>query len=393
MLVVELLAYQARYQINDYIGRIEDEEAPMSRERARVSAGLRSLSLFVALVKVFLATSFVLGLVEYSSFSGVAIRLMGVVVWVFLLMVPYELVRNHIRCGCDGSAHYWLLLFLVTQGYPLRMVGLAFCFSSDDVSILTWFSLWLMASALGIVFVTPTWILEAFSYVRSARLSTGGRDDTYFAYTSLRTKSHLAWVAGRNGWRIECGSPTDCDNSSGCVGLDGTQVKVLQGSRVPRGVKMWTVGNVLYLLGLCLFVHEVSAMSGGPAIFATESIVSRLLVVVLLVGCSLTFFPQDDRRILGLILSGAVVGAVISTCFVVSSFKEWLLYVTSLLVLLVVPGLTLMYSAQSYASTRGVFVAVLQILKGVFMFAVCRIVFGSERCGSWSAVRKAVKGS
>ncbi|WP_434740397.1 hypothetical protein [Micromonospora sp. SH-82] len=165
-LILEYLVYMARYQWNDVREVADDWEHSESAARGRLPIGRDlaesssnvSISVSVAMLRLALAV-----LVAWSA--GLTVQAVSIIVAVFGVAVPYELLRSRAMARRRGVAvAIWLL---VGSGYAIRgalgivaagiqlwsppgLAGVGFLFS------------------FGIMFVLLTWVLDASSYGRIA---------------------------------------------------------------------------------------------------------------------------------------------------------------------------------------------------------------------------------
>lgn len=343
---IELLAYQARYQINDLLGRSEDKKSPTAGYRGRLPEGAEKHSVFSILVRIVLIISAVVYLFDMDNqgaVHGTWFRLLLTTLFVFVLMVPYEIVRNWVRVDPDASSKKrrsvtWVLLFLVALGYPLRFAGSAFCLT-DTFSLGLWAPLVIMRFGLGWVFVAPTWVLESFNYV-SGR-SKDGR--SYRVIDECKRKYHLKELAAINGWSMLFESSLEA-SSVEWDDLDGTSYRALK-ARVPSGVKLWSIGSAVYYFGLSCFV----LFSG---LFNMTLIGGTMTALILCVMMSfIALVGYDDRRVVGPIASAVAIGLIFIWPAHLHGVVSWMVVAFGLILPV---GLVFLFSGPSYMETRGV---------------------------------------
>ncbi|MCU1595952.1 MAG: putative rane protein [Frankiales bacterium] len=168
-LVLELLVYQARYQWNDVRGFEADQAHPESASRGRLpgpveKARSRKLtSLIVAAAKLMVTAAVTLVAPELS------VLLLVMTVAVFAVAFVYERVRSA-ATGRTSEVPVPLhpalvaLWVWVGAGYAVRaLTGVALAVDvSPAVAVLTGLTAW----ALGVVFVSCRWVLEAMCFAR-----------------------------------------------------------------------------------------------------------------------------------------------------------------------------------------------------------------------------------
>ena len=343
---IELLAYQARYQINDLLGRSEDKKSPTASCRGRLPEGAEQHSVFSILVRIALIISaalYIFDMDNQGAVHGTWFRLLLTTLLVFVLMVPYEIVRNWVRADPDASSKKrrsvtWALLFLVALGYPLRFVGSAFCLT-DTLSLGLWISLAAMGFGLGWVFVAPTWVLESFSYVSGK--SKDGR--SYRVRDECKHKYHVKELASMSGWSMMFESSLEA-SSVEWDDLDGASYRALK-ARVPSGVKLWSIGSVVYYLGLSCFI----LFSG---LFNMTLIGGTMTALILCVMMSfIALVGYDDRRVVGPIASAVAIGLIFIWPAHLHGVVSWLVAAFGLILPV---GLVFFFSGPSYEETRGV---------------------------------------
>lgn len=343
---IELLAYQARYQINDLLGRSEDRRSPTARRRGRLPEGGVPLSVFSILLRIVLIASAVLYLFDTDNrgeTQGVWFRLLLLTLSVFALMVPYEIVRNWVRADPGASFRKrrtitCILLFLVALGYPLRFAGSALCLTGT-LSPGLWAPQIVMGFGLGWVFVAPTWVLESFSYV--SHKSSDNR--SYLVRDECRRKYHVKELATMNGWSMEFESSPDASKVE-WEDLDGALYHALK-LRVPSGIKLWSIGAAIYYLGLSCFVLFSD-------LFDLTVVGGTMVALVLCVMTSLLpFICVDDRRTVGPAIAAAAMGLLFIWPVHLHGMTSWMVVVFGLFIPV---GLIFAFSAQSYEETRGV---------------------------------------
>lgn len=192
----DFLAYQSRYQWNDIRGSYrEDSKNPRSKQRRRPpfpngkAQEARVASFAVAMYRLTLLTALIVLNVFEVGFQ-LALGTVGLIV----ISVAYEMARKH-------KINHWLILVLVTFGYPLRIaVGIG-CFSpgilaTGQMIVLAVAFLLIAAIWYGMVFVGSTWALEGCDYYRAA-YQKAEEDKELFDVDELEEyhKEHIRWIA------------------------------------------------------------------------------------------------------------------------------------------------------------------------------------------------------
>jgi len=170
VLILDVLVYQSRYQINDLRGLSEDKNHPMHKQRMRLPIGVfgdrtaSALSCATILIKI-------LGAVVLIAVTGgdSKVPLFVCSVLIYLLAIAYEYSRKNRRPK--------LTLALVCWGYPLRIFAgmwvicpTLFSDFRNVPRLLSVIILILAATALfGESFVAQTWALEAASYHKEGK--------------------------------------------------------------------------------------------------------------------------------------------------------------------------------------------------------------------------------
>lgn len=206
IVVIDVLVYQARYQINDIRGISEDKKNPEADNRKRLELINQDqrlsivVSLVCATIKVLLAI--IISLMLASDYEITSRVLLAGTISVFVLAILYETARyragkrwedmvrdcpdiKHLNGFCSTSpitilkelkSAVWIFV-LVGIGYPLRIIVAALCYiplsdffagSVGAISLFWAFILLGIASWLfGVSFVSITWAFEASSILRN----------------------------------------------------------------------------------------------------------------------------------------------------------------------------------------------------------------------------------
>lgn len=330
LVCVELLAYQARYQVNDILGAEEDTLAPSAQSRGRLPAqkGAVAASRLVAGLRVAVAVYIILRVYD-TGWHAESWRLGGVCLGVFVLAFGYENLRGLTRRAGPSAARHWGLLFLVTQGYPLRTLGGMLIMHGWQRQYSTvYLGTWVAATGLGLVFIIPTWILQAFDYVKRQ-----SKEDPFpYLTESAHGKDHLMWLAGLHGWTL-------CDEA--CVEgesdeFKGSERPVLE--EPPCRVPGWVIGNAIYLVGCWLALRSLGiALGWAPA-------------AVYVAAAAFTLITPGKDRVVGIRIS---LGITLGGAFCLSVQRS------SWLTLFLATGalgsvLCLIYRSLSYKDTRSV---------------------------------------
>ncbi len=173
VLVLDVLVYQARYQLNDIRGAKEDQENPRSGSRRRLPVevlGLQTavaVSLLVFWYRLLLAAAFI-----WYLFDSTGPALLAGLVATFALAALYEVAR--------ARRKKWAVPILVGLGYPLRFaVGFLAAWSAcghreplGEATILACLLVCLSILIYGFAFVWITWAHESWDRRRS------GMDDS-----------------------------------------------------------------------------------------------------------------------------------------------------------------------------------------------------------------------
>ena len=291
-LVVEILVYQCRYIVNDYIGIREDQDSPSQHIRHRLPINRKTSILFCAFLRMAIAVWLILWIKEQKGGFGLASRLSIVILLLAFLCVLYEMVRNWERargatkCSADDSTelpswgrivHAIIILTLVTLGYPLRLIGSAWVIAGPILP-LSGYQLLLLALAcisLGLVFVTPTWILEAFTYVNKST----NNGYTLICSPEVSYKYHLLTLARISGFDLRLGSSsnTTCEFSNFCAFQDLRY----------RNFAPWRCGVAAY---------HISAIMLFYSLFPYQDRYGRLLILLVLTLLIDIFFNSTIIR-------------------------------------------------------------------------------------------------
>lgn len=170
-IALELLVYQSRYQWNDIRGFDADQAHPQSADRGRLPGPVekgpshKAASAVVALGKLLLTAALAIAV------PGVAGVLLAMTAGVFGVAVVYERLRTA-ATGHTAQVPVPLrpalvaLWVFVGSGYAVRaLTGLALAVDLPASPALT-VAAGLCAWALGVVFVTCRWALEALCFGR-----------------------------------------------------------------------------------------------------------------------------------------------------------------------------------------------------------------------------------
>lgn len=168
VLVLDVLVYQARYQLNDIIGAKEDQENPRSRSRRRLPVEVLgpqtavTVSLLVFWYRLLLAV-----VIIWYLFDSTGPALLAGLVATFALATLYEVARTRRK--------RWAAPILVGFGYPLRFaVGFLAAWSAcghrellGEATILACLLMGLSILIYGFAFVWITWAHESWDRRRS----------------------------------------------------------------------------------------------------------------------------------------------------------------------------------------------------------------------------------
>jgi membrane protein len=260
--VIEVLVYQTRYILNDCIGIREDQDSPSRSLRRRLPVGRVNDALGWAAVRAAVAIWTILWIKDQPESAGVAARLAILLLLLIFLSMTYEIVRNWervrgamtYRANADHDSpsrwrklHAIIILALVTLGYPLRLVGSIWVIAGPN-SIMSGYQLFFLASAcvsLGLVFVTSTWILEAFTYVND----TANQGRTFICSTRIRHKYHRMTLARISGFDLRVG---ENDNTNPSF----NNFHALQELEY-RNFTPWRVGVAAYHISLISLLYSL----------------------------------------------------------------------------------------------------------------------------------------
>lgn len=280
VLLMDVLSYQARYQINDIRGILEDDGNPRAQFRGRMPLWGGSLkktvicSLVTASLKIVLAVGLSIAAGWFFHDHGLAVGSILCMGLVFVLGSGYEAVRakgtemwRALRCEeprlelLDRSVLDPALMgklrraaapacILVSLGYPLRVVsGLTilwpswFCdlFAAPSAfafPVALLLALVLFASAaFGESFVTLTWALEASDLKRQIDFIEAPTENT-LAGARVFYKPHIVVLGYELGGAVEEEYPLRWDGGLGAQ------------------VKLWNLSMLasLVLLGIAAFL-------------------------------------------------------------------------------------------------------------------------------------------
>ncbi len=326
---IEFLAYQARYQWNDIRGADEDQSAPCAAARGRLPGGAGNIpASFAAMVMRIALVGWAVALIDdVTPWSTHACVVLAVSVpAVFSLALVYEALRATIRRrGCSPML-LGLVLSVVSLGYPLRF-WLGWSASGGTWSVGLGLTL-IALSALGVLFVSLTWVLEAFSYVVDVN---SDEDHAYWANETISGKDHLRRLALACGFDLVPGAAR-------VGGLGGKKFRPVGLSRQPA---LWVVAGVLFQ---ALIPAGIVGLLPGAEV--GWSVPGTALVVILLV-------PLRTR-------GSGLARLTISTLGFASIFlwnsranelPGWLLILV-FIVMLLPPALILVFRSMSYDESR-----------------------------------------
>lgn len=337
-LTIEILVYQCRYIINDYIGVREDQGAPSQRLRKRLPIERKSSVLGWASLRMAVAIWVILWIKEQTGGLGVASRLAIVVLVLIFLSILYETARNWERvrgatkCNADDSnelpswgrkIHAIIILALVTLGYPLRLIGSTWVIAGSSITM-TDHQLLLLATAcisLGLVFVTPTWILEAFTYVSNST----NHGNTLLCRPEVSYKYHRMTLARISGFDLRLGN-------GGNSAADFSNFCALRELKY-RDFAPWRCGVAAY---------HISAITLFYSLIPDQNRGGRLLILLVLTLMVDIFFNSTIVRHLefyGKLLFCIVWGILMYNDFLLPSNIAKTLVVLCFFVLLTIPVL------------------------------------------------------
>lgn len=335
-MVIEILVYQCRYILNDYIGLREDQRSPSQRLRKRLPVEKRSSALGWASLRMAVAIWVILWIKEQTVGLGVASRLAIVVLMLTVLSILYETARNWERvrgvtkCNADNDnelpswgrkVHAIFILTLVTLGYPLRLIGAAWVIAGSSIT-LTGHQLLLLAAvciSLGLVFVTPTWILEAFTYVNS----TTNDGTTLLCRPEVSYKYHRMTLARISGFDLRLGN----NGSTAAVFSNFCALRELK----YRNFAPWRCGVAAYHIStITLFYSLIPSQNRGGRLLI-------LLVLTLMVDILFNSTIIRQFEFYAKLLFCTVWGILMYNDFSTPSSTTKILIVSCLFVILTVP--------------------------------------------------------
>lgn len=237
IVAIEAFVYQARYQWNDIRGTHEDASSPTATERGRLPGGAETVnvSLCALLLRIALVGWATALIVEIDPRPRTVVyALIWSVVGVFGLATVYEAVRARVNRAGSSSLTLFALLTIVSCGYPLRF-ALGWIGAGASLRSGQFYIFCAGLAFLGVVFVAPTWILEAVSYV-TYRSPPGVKPRRYLATPEILRKDHLRRLARWHGIVLETNSLDASEE------FDGRNFRALRGIDV-SGPAVWTVAG------------------------------------------------------------------------------------------------------------------------------------------------------
>jgi hypothetical protein len=302
MAVFELLAYQARYMINDLLDRDLDAGHPAAAQRPRLPEGLthKQLTLVACAAgsRVVVALLVVATALPQRLMSPILLAILGI----FVISFPYELTRQAIRLRQTSTitvrdlsrlnAVSCLVYLLVSFGYALRIaLGLTLASGPNTPLVLTGVA---FAVPFGMMFVSMTWAIEGTSFI--------SRDWTGIDPAILQ-KSHLGpllYQAGALPLPLE---PPQAPPTAVAVLLTA-----------PRYLTVWNVTLILAAIAAAPFGLLLADRPHSPSVGLMLFAVGACLVAATLVA-------SRARRSAGLFALaftslaplGALIGAVTQT--------------------------------------------------------------------------------
>jgi hypothetical protein len=285
-LALELLVYQARYQWNDARGFYADQAHPDAASRGRLPGPVEkarphiTASVLVAALRLALTAALAL---MVPALTGV---LVAMTVGVFGVAFLYERLRSA-ATGRTAQVPVPLrpaligLWTAVGMGYAVRgLTGLALAVDlggRPGLVVVAVVAMW----ALGIVFVTCRWALEAmcFGAVREGRIVWEVRPD--------QAREH---TLGLVRWLPEEVTPGE---TSSCAW------RALQG-RTPLTAP-WN---------LALAVAGAATALAGRLLVGADSVPGGVLAVVAGAGLALVVAAVPGRRVVAAVASAVVLGAL-----------------------------------------------------------------------------------
>lgn len=383
LLVFELLAYQARYHINDILGVIEDTRDPMSVERNRLTQDQRASHAVAAALKIVYTVGAVLTIYSHSSYSLFATRLALAVGGIFALMVPYELLRNHVRYRNGGTLTHFILLFLVTQGYPLRLLGMLWCVAGQNVSFPMWVTLWVLTTSLGFVSMTFMWSLECFKYVHAKyRDPEKSSLTTYFTSFEIARKSHLLCVARCNQWNIVPSDEHGSQLPKETQPFDGKNARIFLERTYRPGIKLWSWGLTSLILSNYAFALELVNSVVSLRRLPPSGAVGLCVCIVLLLGLAAVPLVLNDFKPHATLAFSMLSGLAIITAWSWAAFSyNWVAALPPAVIALYAIATVRGFYYQSYASTRGATQSILKKIKAIAEPAWRYVIYGAPTSG------------
>lgn len=252
-IVFDVLAYQARYQINDLRGMDEDEES-VQNQRLMGSGesdakGKILVSLATAVVKIVAAV----GITFFCEHHiGAALRVF--LFLLFVITVVYEWARDHRNAG----KYTWLIWLSVGLGYPLRVaVGMFAACPYELTSILFRPSILLLLAALwffGIFSSVLTWADEVSKRMQRAKAKAGQFPSSYAKPHFLHIQNKIIDMYTRAEYHM----------------VNGRVLPLRE-----RGFNIWD--QACFLSMICLTLSLVVYGNVGRGILLTEIIIDLLM--------------------------------------------------------------------------------------------------------------------
>jgi hypothetical protein len=330
--VLEYLLYEARYQLNDVRGFVEDGRHPDRRSRGRLPHGSSVaesrrnvlLSLLVMVLRIVAA---------FALSALVDVRLLPVTVVLFVLVFGIAAVYEWLRRGSDaaGRGRTLAIWTVVGAGYGLRgTVGL-FVGGITATGVLTVAAL--AFSAFGVAFVTFTWVLEAASHhvgsIPGPVSPAAGRETDKRHLTALLPYVHAVLHAAPSATQTGGGATATPPAAVAEETLRGCAALRARG----RLGAPWNWATVVCMAGGAALGAACSSPAGSPGL---PLLVPAVAGAVL--GCALCLARGTKERIAAVIIGlptlfladGSAGGAGITAVVPVAVFAVYLTWFRTL---------------------------------------------------------------
>ncbi|WP_440712739.1 hypothetical protein [Gordonia sp. FQ] len=365
MVILELLLYSARYQINDIRGISEDIKSPQAQLRGRLPVrnwrGEDSQetaiwsSLAVVGLRVYLAfalaTIFGADMIRWTAIAAAAILISAGLYEGLRGIERLTYVRspNALQLHPKARNAGWALIYFVGAGYAIRIV-LGLCAVPSPIGALQFVLFGGYAHFLGIVFVSMTWALEGVSFLSKRPVSS---IPPVYSQTVLE-KPHLLLLSRSLPWRT--GRRYALTPISAAPAASSLQGFI---DPVPRAAKMLEPRRWKWMQlfsAWSLSAAAAGACAGALLTFswAPESWEPWLIGPASGAACSLLVFPYLIRRIIPATLISLIIFAGIQVSLALSYAQhslnrlEWTLVASGITGWVTLTAVTVMFLPMTY---------------------------------------------